>query len=337
LHHALQATFSKGDPKRSPPEGGLPTGRPTIRKTQVLIPSDQNEAVIEIGGRELKLTNLKKLFWQQGISKRDLLQYYSDISPVLLPHLRNRAMVMKRYPNGAGGEFFFQKRIPEPHPEWVETCEIPHSSGSKIRFPMIQDLLTLLWVVNLGCIDLNQWYATCDDVERPDYLHFDLDPSPGAAFEKVLETALAVRSGLAELKIPGYAKTSGSRGIHIYVPIRRGPTQKQVWGFAKELARSLAAKFPELITAEYRIAKRPPKHVLVDYNQNAWGRTLASVYSARPKPDATVSTPVAWEEIERGIKIEDFRIDNVPARVREIGDLFRPLLLARRVRLEQFL
>ncbi len=247
-------------------------------------------------------------------------------------------MVMKRYPDGAEGEFFFQKRIPEPHPEWVETCEIPHASGSTIRFPMIQDLASLLWAVNLGCIDLNQWYATCDDVDRPDYLHFDLDPGPGAAFDHVLETALAVRSVLSELKIPSYPKTSGSRGIHIYVPIRRGPTQKQVWTFAKELAQGLAARFSKLITAEYRVAKRPVKHVLVDYNQNAWGRTLASVYSARPQPGATVSTPVGWNEIERGITAEDFRISNVPDRVRRSGDLFRPLLLARRrVQLEQFL
>ncbi len=294
---------------------------------------------IEIGGRDLKLTNLEKVFWaQQDISKRDLLQYYVNISSVLLPHLKNRAMVMKRYPNGAEGDFFFQKRIPEPHPEWVETCEILHASGNKIHFPMIQDLASLLWVVNLGCIDLNQWYATCDDVDRPDYLHFDLDPGDGASFEQVVETALAVRSRLTELKIPSYPKTSGSRGIHIYVPIQRGPTQKQVWGFAKELARDLAARFPELITAEYRIAKRPAKHVLVDYNQNAWGRTLASVYSVRPKPGATVSTPLGWDEIERGIKTDEFRIDNVPDRVRRSGDLFHPLLLVRRrVRLEQFL
>jgi bifunctional non-homologous end joining protein LigD len=304
---------------------------------RVVIPADQNETQIEIGGRELKLTNLDKLFWP-SISKRDLLQYYVDISSALLPHLKNRAMVMKRYPNGAEGEFFFQKRIPDPHPEWIATCEILHASGNKIHFPMIQDLPSLLWLVNLGCIDLNQWYATCDDVDRPDYLHFDLDPAPGATFDQVIETALAVRSHLLELKIPSYPKTSGSRGIHIYVPIRRGPKQKQVWGFAKELARKLAAKFPDLITAEYRIAKRPAKHVLVDYNQNAWGRTLASVYSVRPKPLATVSTPVGWDEIEHGIKIEDFRIDNVPDRERRTGDLFGPLLLARgRVRLEQFL
>lgn len=295
--------------------------------------------MIEAAGRDLKLTNLNKLFWpEEGISKRDLLQYYADISGVLLPHLKNRAMVMKRYPNGASQDFFFQKRIPEPHPEWIETCEILHASGNVIHFPMVQDLASLLWVVNLGCIDLNQWYATCDDVNRPDYLHFDLDPGEGATFPQVLETALAVRAALLELKMPSFPKTSGSRGIHIYVPIRRGPLQKQVWGFAKELARSLATRFPQLITAEYRVAKRPAKHVLVDYNQNAWGRTLASVYSARPKPGAVVSTPVSWDEIEHGFKIEEFRMENVPDRVRRRGDLFRPLLLQRqRVRLESFL
>jgi len=285
------------------------------------------------------LTNLRKLFWpEEGISKRDLLQYYADISPVLLPHLKNRAMVMKRYPNGASGDFFFQKRIPEPHPAWVKTCEILHASGNTIHFPMIQDLASLLWVVNLGCIDLNQWYATCDDIDRPDYLHFDLDPAEDATFGQVLEAALAVRSALLELKIPSFPKTSGSRGIHMYVPIRRGPIQKQVWGFAKEQAENLASRFPKLITAEYSVAKRPGRHVLVDYNQNAWGRTLASVYSVRPTPGAAVSTPVGWDEIERGIQIDAFRIDNVPDRVRRRGDLFHPLLLQRRrVRLEQLL
>jgi bifunctional non-homologous end joining protein LigD len=211
------------------------------------------------------------LWPQLGISKRDLLHYYADTSWVLLP----------------------------PHPEWVETRKILHSSRSTIHFPMIQDLASLLWVVNVG---------------RPDYLHLDLDPSPGATFKQVLNTALAVRSGLSELKIPSYPKTSSSRGIH-NVPIRRRPTQRQVWSFAKELARNL-----------------------LDYSQNAWGRTLASVYSARPRPGAKVATPVGWDEIERGLKIEDFRIDNVPERVRRSGDLFHPLLLIRRrVRWEQFL
>ncbi|MFB3826273.1 MAG: DNA polymerase domain-containing protein [Bryobacteraceae bacterium] len=199
-------------------------------------------------------------------------------------------------------------------------------------------LASLLWVVNLGCIDLNQWYATCDDVDRPDYMHFDLDPVEPAGFDRVLETALRVREALDQLKMPSYPKTTGSRGIHIYVPIVRGPVQKDVWSFAKEIARVLAGAHPGLITAEYRIARRPAGRVLVDYNQNAWGRTLASAYSVRPKPRAPVSTPVAWDEVERGFAIEDFRIDNVPARVRQTGDLYKPLLRkSGRVRLEKFL
>jgi bifunctional non-homologous end joining protein LigD len=203
---------------------------------------------------------------------------------------------------------------------------------------VIQDLASLLWVINLGCIDLNQWYATCDDVSWPDYLHFDLDPVPDASFEQVLETSLILHETLDGYGIPNIAKTTGSRGIHVYVPIARGPTQKQVWGFAKAFAQELAARHPKLVTAEYRIRNRPPNHVLVDYNQNAWGRTLASVYSVRPKPLATVSAPVTWEEIGRGIHIEDFRMDNMPARVRKLGDLFKPLLAGRgRFRLEPFI
>jgi bifunctional non-homologous end joining protein LigD len=248
-------------------------------------------------------------------------------------------MVMKRYPHGAHGEFFFQKRAPTPRPEWIDTCSIEHASASIIDFPIVRDLASLLWIVNLGCIDLNPWYARCDDVDRPDYLHFDLDPVPGANFEKVSETALLVRDALERLQAPCFAKTTGSRGIHIYVPIKRGPRQKQVWTFAKQLAQSMASLHPKLITAEYRIAKRPRGRVLVDYNQNAWGRTLASVYSVRPKPFAPVSAPVTWKEVEHGIEIEDFRIDNMPARIGEMGDLWEPLVPAgkRRFKLEAVL
>jgi bifunctional non-homologous end joining protein LigD len=175
-------------------------------------------------------------------------------------------------------------------------------------------------------------------VQRPDYLHFDLDPVTGATFERVLECALRVRDALAERKIQCYAKTSGSRGLHLYVPIRRKPLQKQVWTFAKQLAQALEARYPELITAEYRVANRPEGRVLVDYNQNAWGRTLASVYSVRPTPQATVSTPVTWEEIERGFRIEDFHIGNIAQRLQARGDLWKPMEAARgRVDLEKAL
>lgn len=303
------------------------------------IPRDTQEATLRFGGQSVRLTNLTKLFWPElGLTKRDLLQYYADVSGYLLPHLLHRAMVMKRYPDGAGGKFFFQKRAPEPRPDWIDICSIEHDSGNVIGFPVIRDLASLLWVVNLGCIDLNPWYARCDDVNRPDYLHFDLDPVPGAEIEQVCETALVVREALQALKMPCYAKTTGSRGIHVYVPIVRGPTQKQVWGFAKQLAQSLEQLHPALITAEYRVAKRPEGRVLVDYNQNAWGRTLASVYSVRPKPLATVSMPVTWDEVEQGIRIEDFRLQSAPARLKDVGDLWKPLLGARgRFNLEKLL
>ncbi|MQA30979.1 MAG: hypothetical protein GEU82_14290 [Luteitalea sp.] len=301
-----------------------------MARARFLVPRGQENVLVRVGTREVRLTNLQKVFWEAlGLTKGDLLQYYADVSDVLLPHLRDRAMVMKRYPHGAAGAFFFMKRAPSPRPDWIATCAIGHESGNVIDFPVIQDLAALLWVVNLGCIDLNQWYARCDDVDRPDYLHFDLDPGVGAGFDRVRETGLLVRDALDGLKMRSVVKTTGSKGLHIYVPIVRGPEQKKVWTFAKALARELAARHPALITAEYRVAKRPPGRVLVDYNQNAWGRTLASVYSVRPRPEASVSAPVTWMEVEQGIRIEDFTVVNVPARVAQLGDLWKPLLAAR--------
>ncbi|HVY46417.1 MAG TPA: hypothetical protein VHB21_11085, partial [Minicystis sp.] len=261
-----------------------------------------------------------------GLVKADLLQYYADVARWLVPHVKDRAMVMKRYPNGAGGDFFFMKRAPRPLPPWVRLCPIDHGSSGVIDFVVVDDLASLLFVVNLGCIDLNPWYAPCDDTNRPDVLHFDLDPVEGAGFDKVLEAALVVRDALASLGIAAHAKTTGSKGVHVYVPIVRGPTQKQVWQFAKALGDLLAARNPKLLTAVYRVASRPKGRVLVDYNQNAWGRTLASVYSVRPKPRASVSTPVTWAEVERGVAIDDFRVDSVPARLAELGDLWAPML-----------
>jgi bifunctional non-homologous end joining protein LigD len=308
-------------------------------KRSIAIPGDRNDVVLPVDGREVRLTNLRKVFWSElGLTKGDLLRYYAAVSHVLLPHLRDRAMVMKRYPHGAAGDFFFMKRAPSPRPDWIEICSIAHGSGNVIDFPMIQDRASLLWVINLGCIDLNQWYARCDDVDRPDYLHFDLDPGPGAGFARVRETGLVLREALDGLKMPSFVKTTGSKGLHVYVPIVRGPVQKDVWTFAKALAQALAERHPDLMTAEYRIAKRPPRRVLVDYNQNAWGRTLASIYSVRPTVAASVSTPVTWREVEKGIEIGDFTLENVPARVRKLGDLWKALLHSRgRVVLEKYL
>jgi bifunctional non-homologous end joining protein LigD len=332
---------SKRAPKNDHPSTfrGSKSSRSASPPGRIQIPQGVNKAELTVAGRTVLLTNLDKIFWPaEKITKGDLLQYYADISRVLLPHLKGRAMVMKRYPGGAEGPFFFQKRAPNPRPEWIPICEILHPSANLVDFPVVNDVGALLWIVNLGCIDLNPWYARCDDVDRPDFLHFDFDPTPGAVFAQVREAALAVRDALAELKIPCYPKTTGSRGIHVYVPIVRGPLQKEVWTFAKALAKTLADSHPDILTAEYKVAKRPDKRVLVDYNQNAWGRTLASVYSVRPKPRATVSAPVTWREIEQGIETEDFRLDNMPERVARVGDLFKPVLDPKnRIKLDRFL
>jgi bifunctional non-homologous end joining protein LigD len=315
--------------KRQTEEQGVLRARRTSdsNRSDVVISTQLNDATIKVDGTEVKLTNLQKIFWPKlKLTKRDLLQYYADVSPWLLPHVQNRAMVMKRYPNGISGEFFFMKRAPTSRPRSIPICSIEHHSGNVIDFPVVQNLASLLWIVNLGCIDLNPWYARCDDVDRPDYLHFDLDPTPGASFALVRETALVVRDALTEIDVTCYAKTTGSRGIHVYVPILRGPTQKEVWSFAKALSVELARRHLKLITAEYRVAKRPRAHVLVDYNQNAWNRTLASVYSVRPKPEATVSTPITWQEVERGVEMNDFTMKTVPPRLAKIGDLWKPLL-----------
>ncbi len=293
-----------------------------------MIPRDRPAAVVRVGEREVALTNLRKPFWPElGITKGDLLQYYADVAPLLVPYMQDRAQVMKRYVHGAGGEFFYMKRTPANAPAWLRTCSIDHGSGNVIAFPIVDDLASLLWLVNLGCIDLNEWYSRCDDIDRPDYLHFDLDPVKGGetTFATVRTVALHVRDALVDLGMTPYAKTSGSSGIHVYVAIERGPLQKEVWTFAKAFAQTMERLHPDVITAEYIIKKRPAGRVLVDYNQNAWGKTLASVYSVRAKPLATVSTPVTWDEIASGIEIEDFRLDNVRERFARVGDLWAPL------------
>ena len=297
---------------------------------KLVIPTTVDNVILKVQGREVRLTNLRKMFWpERNITKGNLIQYYADVADVLLPHIRDRAMVMRRYPNGAAGEQFFMKEAPTPRPAWIRTCAISHNGDKVVNFPVIDDLPSLLWVINLGCIDLNQWYARCDDYDRPDYVHFDLDPSEGTSFELVRECGLIVRDALESLKMTPYVKTTGSRGLHVYVPIVREPTQNTVLTFAKTLATELASRNPTLITLGYNVKQRPRNRVLLDYKQNAWGQTLASIYSVRPKPLATVSTPLTWDEVENGATIEDFRLDNVRQRIAKVGDLWKGLLAQR--------
>ena len=277
-------------------------------------PPDRGEMILSVDGRHVHLTDLHALlFPRRGLTKGDLLRYYAELAPVLLPHLHDRPMVA---------------RMPASRPPWLVLCSIEHAAGNVVDFPVVQDLLSLLWIVNLGCIGLYQWYAPCDDVDRPDAVHLDLEPGPGASFAQVRAAALAVHRALDEIGLASYAKTSGASGIQVSAPIERGPLGREVRDFARAIARGLASERPELLTAECRPAHRPADRVLVDYNQNAWGRTLASVYSVRPGAEATVSAPVGWDEIETEIEVTDFRLDNVPGRVRRRGDLWQPLLAA---------
>jgi len=298
-------------------------------------PFDQNDVTVDVDGKHVRLTNLHKVYWpERGITKGQLLTYYALLAPALLPHLANRAMSMKRYPNGIHGKFFFMKRKPTHAPDWLSTCRVDFSTEAA-DCPIIQDLASLLWVVNLGCIDLNPSSGRCDAIDLADYLQFDLDPvagKPGVPFQRILQVAIIVRDALAELGMTSYVKTSGSRGMHVFAPVRRGPTQKQAWMVAKSLAFELARRHPKLITVEYSVPRRPPGRVLMDYNQNAPGRTLASVYSVRPTKQATVSTPLTWEEVEKGIDMDDFRLDTMPQRLAKLGDLWKPLTYVSRGR-----
>ncbi len=299
-------------------------------RTAAVIPTDVDDATVEVDGRRVALTNLRKVYFPTlGLTKGDLLRYYLSVAGALLPHVANRPMVMKRYPHGVTGDFFYMKRTPSPRPPWLRTCTIEHRSGNVIDFPVIDDRASLLWMINLGCIDLNPWYSLCDDPDRPLYLHFDLDPTPETPFSVVSESALIVGDVLRGLRMTPFVKTTGSKGVHIYVAIRSGPTQHEVWEISKEIGHQIARAHPDVLTAEYRIAKRPKRHVLVDYNQNAWGKTLASIYSVRANEAATVSTPIEWSELEAGCELGDFTIFNVPERVGRLGDLWKPLLSSR--------
>ncbi|MEJ7731378.1 MAG: non-homologous end-joining DNA ligase [Polyangiaceae bacterium] len=336
-------TATRRKPSSSPTRGGglsriskagkgksADTATPVTLLTEAAqaIPREARDLDVRLGERTVHVTNLGKVFWPElGITKGDLLRYYLEVAPVLLPHIEERAMVMRRYPNGIRGESFFMKRAPSPRPDWIDICHIDHGSKGVIDFPVIDDVASLLWVVNLGCIDLNPWYAPCDDVDRPTYLHFDLDPG-SAPFAQVREAALVMRGALESLGMPVLVKTTGSKGMHLYVPIERGPHQHDVWRFAKAFGDEIAVRHPKLMTAEYAVARRPARRVLVDYNQNQWGRTLASIYSVRPHPRAAVSMPVTWDEVAAGVAIEDFRIDNAAERLRAVGDLWAPLLAA---------
>jgi bifunctional non-homologous end joining protein LigD len=265
-----------------------------------------------------------------GITKGDLLAYYREIAPTILPHLRDRPFTMKRYPDGIDGKFFFQKDAPKHMPEWIPTRRFEVSTREKPRqrrmidAPLVNDELALLWMVNMACIDMNTWYSRVDKPDRPDWVLFDLDPSPDVGFAEVVEVAKLVKSVLDELGLAGYAKTSGADGMHVLVPIARRSTYSQARELGEIVARTLASTHRGLVTTEW--VKRKRRGVLIDANQNGEGKTIASAYSVRPRPGAPVSTPLRWNEVKAGLDPTEFTMDVVLRRVAKEGDLFAGVL-----------
>jgi bifunctional non-homologous end joining protein LigD len=286
------------------------------------------------GKRVLKPSNLDKVFFpQDGITKGDLLAYYRAVAPVVLPHVKNRPFTMKRYPDGIDGGYFFQKDAPLHMPDWIATREFEVSTREsprrrrKIRAPLVNDELALLWMVNMGCIDLNTWYSRVDKPERPDFVLFDLDPAADVGFAEVVEVALLVKDVLDALGLAGFAKTSGSDGMHVLVPIERRYGYDKTREFTEIVAGTLARTHRGLVTTEWSKAKR--RGVLIDANQNGEGKTIASVYSVRPHPGAPVSTPLRWDEVRQGLDPRAFGMGEVLARIERHGDLFEGVLTQR--------
>jgi bifunctional non-homologous end joining protein LigD len=286
---------------------------------------------IRKGKRVLKLSNLEKPFWpEEGITKGDLISYYQRVAPVLVPHLKDRPFTMKRYPDGWQGKFFFQKDAPKGIPEWIPTESIVVTTRDKPRqrrridAPLVNDELGLLWMVNMGCIDMNTWYSRIDKPERPDWVLFDLDPSPDVGFAETIEVALLVKQALDALELESCVKTSGSEGIHVLVPIARRHTYADTREFSAIIGNALARTHRGLVTTEWSKAKR--RGVLIDSNQNGEGKTIASVYSVRPKAGAPVSTPLRWNEVKEGLDPAAFTMEAVLDRVKKHGDLFEGVL-----------
>jgi bifunctional non-homologous end joining protein LigD len=269
------------------------------------------------------------LFPDDGITKGDLFNYYDNVADWIIPHLRDRPFTMKRWREGLPGGSFFQKQAPKGIPDWLPTRQFttyPREGGSRlVDFPLVNDRDALLWMVQMHCIDMNAWYSRVDKPDRPDFVLFDLDPpDEPAGFAQAIEVAHLIRALLDELELPGYVKTSGADGIHVVAPITRRSTFQQTYDFAEQASRLLEQRHDGLVTTEWLKKKR--RGVLVDHRQNGHGKTIASVYSVRPKPGAPVSTPLRWEELTPEVRPRDFTMEVALQRAQKHGDLFAPVL-----------
>ncbi|MGQ0848238.1 MAG: non-homologous end-joining DNA ligase [Actinomycetota bacterium] len=276
------------------------------------------------GPRPLKLSNLDKQFFPDGYTKGDLIQYYAAVAPLLLPHLEGRPISMSRYPDGVGGPSFYEKRAPGHQPAWMETSPVrSDSQGGAIEFLLAADRESLMWFANMGCIEIHPFHSRVGNLDKPDLAIFDLDPAAGSTWDQVVAGAKLLRVLLQRLGVTGYPKLSGSKGLHVYVPIEPIYSHSRVRAWVEAVGRLLAAANPADLTMEWDIPKRKGR-VFVDHNRNAFGQTIASVYSVRPLPGAPVSIPVTWEEVET-LRNGDITIANLWERLARFGDLWAPV------------
>lgn len=299
-------------------------GKTSLKK----ISNSEKEKEITLNKHNVKLTNQDKIYFPKDeITKGDVIEYYQSVAEYILPHLKNRPLSLNRFPNGIEEQGFYQKDASDNIPDWIKTTQVYSESNDKyIDYIYCNDKATLAYLNNLGCIDLNPWNSSLPDLEHPDYLVLDLDPSKKNTFDDVIETALQVNEILTSIKIKGYCKTSGSTGIHIYIPMGGKYDFDQVKDFANILMKQVNEKLPKLTTLERSLQKRDDKKIYLDYLQNRTGQTLASAYSLRPKEGASVSMPLDWDELKKGLKPTDFNIHNSLDRIKEKGDLFKPVL-----------
>ena len=285
---------------------------------------------LQIGRRRVRVTHPDRvLFPGDGVTKGDLAEYYAAIGDAIVPHLRDRPFTLKRYPYGIRGQPYFAKQAPKGKPPWIPTRRFrtwPREGESRlVDFTLVNEPAALVWMVQMNCIDMNAWYSRVDKPDRPDFVLFDLDPPDSRnGFVEAIRVAHLIRGALEELELRSYVKTSGADGIHVLLPIARRATFKQTYEFAELLSRQLEAEHPGLVTTEWLKKKR--RGVLVDHRQNGHGKTIASVYSVRPKPGAPVSTPLRWEELSERIRPRDFGRREALDRVAKHGDLFEPVL-----------
>ena len=278
---------------------------------------------MRIGRYDVPVTNPDKIFFpERGLTKGDLVSYYVGVAEHVLPHLRRRPFHMKRFPNGVEGEFFHQKRVPSNHPDYVDEVFVQFPSGHSTVFAIVDNTAALAWVANLGCLELHTWSSRVPEIEKPDYLLIDLDPTTDGQWPFVREIALVVREVLDELGLRSYPKTSGATGLHVLAPIKPELAFPVVRSFAKALAVEVERRIGDQViaTTTWRVADRVG--VFVDYGQNARDRTIASAYSVRPTPDARVSAPLAWHEVAT-VEPEAFTLETMPARIEAVGDPMR--------------